>query len=63
LEKCLNEEIKKLDELSGELDQGGSGPFSRPTPSGNNFEDTLSLYFETRKKYHQLSIIKEKLLS
>jgi len=63
LERCLNEEIKKLDKLSSELDQGGSSLFGKATPSGNNFEDTLGLYFETRKKFHQLSIIKEKLQS
>jgi len=64
LEKCVNEELTKLDNLSEELDQGLSGsPYSQRTPSGNSFEDALAIYFETRKKYHQLSIIKEKLPS
>jgi hypothetical protein len=63
MERCLVDEIRKLDDLSSELDQGGSTFLGRQTPSGNNFEDTLSLYFETRKKYHQLTIIREKLNS
>lgn len=65
LEKCLNDELTKLDRLSDELDQGlaiGS-PYNQRTPTGNTFEDTLAIYFETRKKYHQLSIMKEKFSS
>jgi len=53
LEKCINDELMKLDTLSEELDQGlsiGNTPFNKITPTGNNLEDTLSIYFETRKK-------------
>ena len=56
--------MNKLDNLSDEIEQGfnSTNLFSKNiTPTGNNFDDSLAIYFETRKKYHQLYILKEKL--
>ena len=58
--------MNKLDNLSDEIEQGFSSanPFSKNiTPTGNNLDDSFAIYFETRKKYHQLNILKEKLPS